>query len=107
ESDLVIYVILTLVRMDGGHKSMSTGLASFRSIRAHHNAKTLLASRSYMNPPDSALHQSCIRHGQRLEDTVRVFHIETTANHHAFPAVANFMQKRETDWTPQDQVMFL
>src|SRR5207249_1696727 len=45
ESDLVVYINLTLVPMDGGHKSMSTGLASFRSIRAHHNAKTLLASR--------------------------------------------------------------
>src|SRR5438046_7366695 len=107
ESDLVIYVNLTLVPMDGGHKSMATGLATYRSIRAHHNAKTLLQSRSYMNPPDSALHHSCIRQGQLIEDTVRVFHIETTVNNHAFPAVANFMQKRETDWTTQDQAMFL
>src|SRR5215469_10546412 len=107
ESDLVIYVNLTLVPMDGGHKSMSTGLASFRSIRVHHNAKTLLASRSYMNPPDSALHHSCIRQGQLIEDTVRCFHIETTVNNHSFPAIANFMQKRETDWTPADQASFL
>ncbi|HAC45795.1 MAG TPA: transcriptional regulator, partial [Chloroflexi bacterium] len=78
ESDLVVYVNLTLVPMDGGHKSMSTGLASYRGIRAHHNVKTLLASRSYMNPPDSALHHSCVRQGQLIEDTVRVFHIETT-----------------------------
>src|SRR5207249_6543414 len=77
------------------------------SIRAHHNANTLLASRTYMNPPDSALHHSCIRQRQLIEDTVRVFHIETTVNNHAFPAVANFMQKRETDWTAQDQAMFL
>src|SRR5216684_2957714 len=107
ESDLVVYVNLTLVPMDGGHKSMSTGLASYRGIRAHHNVKTLLGSRSYMNPPDSALHHSCIRQGQLIEDTVRVFHIETTVNNHAFPAIANFMQKRETDWTAQDQAMFL
>jgi len=60
-----------------------------------------------MNPPDSALHHSCIRQGQLIEDTVRVFHIETTVNNHAFPAIANFMQKRETDWTTQDQAMFL
>src|SRR5438105_5545755 len=86
---------------------MSTALASSRSIRAHHTAKTLLASRSYMNPPDSALHHSCIRQGQLIEDTGRVFHIETTVNNHAFPAIANFMQKRETDWTAQDQAMFL
>ena len=107
ESDLVIYVNLTLVPMDGGHKSMATGLGSYRSVRPHHNVKTLLGSRSYMNPPDSALHHSCIRQGQLIEDTVRVFHIETTVNNHSFPAVANFMQKRETDWTPQDQAMFL
>ena len=107
ESDLVVYVNLTLVPMDGGHKSMATGLASYRGIRAHHNVKTLLGSRSYMNPPDSALHHSCIRQGQLIEDTVRVFHIETTVNNHAFPAIANFMQKRETDWTAQDQAMFL
>src|SRR5258708_20417928 len=60
-----------------------------------------------MTPPDSALHHSCIRQGQLIEDTVRVFHIETTVNNHAFPAIANFMQKRETDWTAQDQAMFL
>jgi lactate racemase len=35
ESDLVIYVNLTLVPMDGGHKSMSTGLATYRGIRVH------------------------------------------------------------------------
>src|SRR3989442_3709588 len=107
ESDLVVYINLTLVPMDGGHKSMSTGLASFRSIRAHHNAKTLLASRSYMNPPDSALHHSCIRQGQIIEDTVRVFHIETTVNNHAFPAIASFMQKRQTDRATHYQARFL
>src|SRR5205814_3674556 len=68
ESDLVIYVNLTLVPMDGGHKSMATGLGSYRSVRPHHNVKTLLASRSYMHPPDSALHHSCIRPGQLIED---------------------------------------
>src|SRR2546430_12939044 len=107
ESDLVVYVNLTLVPMDGGHKSMSTGLATYRGIREHHNVKTLLGSRSYMNPPDSALHHSCIRQGQLIEDTVRVFHIETTVNNHSFPSMANFMQKRETDWTPADQAAFL
>jgi hypothetical protein len=107
ESDLVVYVNLTLVPMDGGHKSMATGLGSYRSVRPHHNVKTLLGSRSYMNPPDSALHHSCVRQGQLIEDTVRVFHIETALNNHAFPSIANFMQKRETDWTPSDQAAFL
>jgi hypothetical protein len=107
ESDLVIYVNLTFVPMDGGHKSLATGLGSYRSVRAHHTVDTLLHSRSYMHPPDSALHHSCIRQGQLIEDTVRCFHIETSVNNHSFPAIANFMQKRETDWTPADQAAFL
>jgi lactate racemase-like protein len=107
ESDLVVYVNLTLVPMDGGHKSMTTGLGSYRSIRPHHNVATLLGSRSYMHPPDSALHHSCIRQGQLIEDAVRVFHVETSVNNHSFPAVVNFLQKRETDWTPGDQATFL
>jgi len=41
-----------------------------------------------------------IRQGQLIEDTVRVFPIETPVNNHAFRR-CNFMQKRETDWTPQ------
>ena len=107
ESDLLIYVNLTFVPMDGGHKSLATGLGSYRSVRAHHTADTLINSRSYMHPPDSALHRSCIRQGQLIEDTVRCFHVETSVNNHSFPAVANFMQKRETDWTPADQASFL
>ncbi|MDQ6915682.1 MAG: nickel-dependent lactate racemase, partial [Actinomycetota bacterium] len=107
ESDLVVYVNLTLVPMDGGHKSMSTGLATYRGIRAHHNASTLLASRSYMHPPDSALHHSCIRQGRLIEDYVRVFHIETSVNNHSFPSLVNFLQKRETDWTAADQATYL
>ncbi len=107
ESDLVVYVNVTLVPMDGGHKSMATGLASYSGIAAHHNVRTLLGSRSYMHPPDSELHHSCIRQGKLIEDAVRVFHIETTVNNHAFPTIANFMQKRETDWTPADQATFL
>jgi len=103
ESDLVVYVNLTLVPMDGGHKSMATGLGSYRSVRPHHNVHTLLGSRSYMNPPDSALHHACNRQGRLIEDTVRVFHIETSVNNHSFPAAANFLQKRETDWTLGDQ----
>ncbi len=107
ESDLVVYVNITFVPMDGGHKSLATGLGSYRSVRAHHTVDTLLHSRSYMHPPDSALHHSCVRQGQLIEDTVRCFHIETTINNHSFPAIANFMQKRETDWTATDQASFL
>jgi len=40
-SDLIIYVNINLVSMDGGWKSTATGLASYRSLRHHHNPKTM------------------------------------------------------------------
>src|SRR5207344_1504695 len=41
ESDLLVYVNINIVSMDGGHKSTATGLASYRSIKHHHNVHTM------------------------------------------------------------------
>ncbi len=49
ESDLVVYVNINIVSMDGGHKSTATGLASYRSLRHHHNVDTMRHSRSFMD----------------------------------------------------------
>src|SRR5207248_2088814 len=49
ESDLIVYVNINLVAMDGGHKSTATGLASYRSLRHHHNVHTMQHSRSFMD----------------------------------------------------------
>ena len=58
ESDLVVYVNITLTAMSGGPKSVSVGLASYRSLRHHHNVQTLRHSRSFNDPPNSAMHHS-------------------------------------------------
>src|SRR5688572_16870134 len=49
DSDLIVYVNINLVSMDGGWKSTATGLASYRSLRHHHNVKTMQQSRSFMD----------------------------------------------------------
>jgi nickel-dependent lactate racemase len=64
ESDLVIYVNLNLVPMDGGHKSVAVGLCGYRSLRAHHNPKTMRDCWSYMDPAKSALNASVERMGR-------------------------------------------
>ena len=46
ESDLLVYVNINLVSMDGGWKSTATGLASYRSLRHHHNVQTMQHSRA-------------------------------------------------------------
>lgn len=110
ESDLLVYVNINLVAMDGGHKSVPVGLASYRSLRHHHNVETMLHSKSYMDPrPEaSAIHASCMRMGKVLRDAgIRIFTIETTLNNETFPREFGFLNKREWEWSLADQAMYL
>src|SRR4029453_11127866 len=68
ESDLLVYVNINLVAMDGGHKSTATGLASYRSLRHHHNVATMQQSRSFMDRHTSELHSSNWRMGKVLRE---------------------------------------
>jgi len=108
ESDLLIYVNINLVAMDGGHKSVATGLASYRSLRHHHNVDTMRQSRSFMDHHRSELHSSNWRMGRLIADSgVKVFQIETTLNTDTFPKPFDFLQKREWEWSPRDRATFI
>jgi len=108
ESDLVVYVNINLVPMDGGWKSTATGLASYRSLRHHHNPTTMQASHSFMDQHRSELHKSNWRMGKVLLDAgVKIFQIETTLNTDTFPSQFNFLSKREWEWTGRDRASFL
>ncbi|MFA9432309.1 lactate racemase domain-containing protein [Egicoccus sp. AB-alg2] len=103
ESDLLVYVNVNLVTMDGGHKSVPVGLAGYRSLRPHHNVHTMLRSKSYMDPGHSALHGSATRMGRLLAEHLTIFTVETTVNNAAFPEQAAFFTKREWEWSVKDQ----
>ena len=107
ESDLLVYVNINLVAMDGGHKSVPVGLGSYRSLRHHHNVHTMLNSTSYMDPPHSALHGSAARMGRVLAEHLRIFTIETTLNNETFPKAFGFLNRREWEWSLADQASFL
>ncbi len=108
ESDLLIYVNINLVAMDGGWKSTATGLASYRSLRHHHNVETMRQSRSFMDQHRSELHKSNWRMGKVLVDSgVKVFQIETTLNTDTFPSPFDFLSKREWEWSARDRATFV
>jgi len=92
ESDLVIYLNLNLVPMDGGHKSVAVGLAPYQSLRHHHNAATLRDSHSYMDPTRSALHRSADRMGRLINRTLNVFSIETSVNTRMYGGMLDFLR---------------
>jgi lactate racemase len=108
QSDLLVYVNINLVAMDGGHKSVPVGLGSYRSLKHHHNVHTMLNSRSFMDPGHSALHTSCQRMGSVLASNgLRIFTIETTLNNDTFPKAFSFLNKREWEWSLKDQAAYL
>ena len=109
ESDLIVYVNINLVSMDGGWKSTATGLASYRSLRHHHNVHTMRHSRSFMDQHRSELHSANWRMGRVLRDSgVKVFQIETTMNNNVFGTEGpmSVLQKREWEWNLTDRITF-
>jgi hypothetical protein len=107
ESDLLVYVNVNLVSMDGGHKSVPIGLASYRSLRHHHNTKTMVRSHSFMDHKKSHLHHSAWRMGRMLAEHLKIFTVETTMDANVFPAPYTFLQKREWEWNLRDQASML
>ncbi len=106
-SDLLVYVNINLVAMDGGHKSVATGLASYKSLRHHHNPSTMRHSRSFMDAPASELHSSNWRMGRFIAASgVKIFQIETTLNTDTFPPQFGFLQRREWEWTLRDRATY-
>ncbi len=108
DSDLVVYVNINSVAMDGGWKSITTGLASYRCLSFHHNPETLENTKSLMDRHKSDLHRSVWRMGKLLRDHgPKLFQIETTLNTDTFPSSFGFLAKREWEWTARDRAMYL
>lgn len=103
ESDLIVYVNLNFVPMDGGHKSVAVGLCGYKSLRAHHTPKVMRDCHSYMDPTRSALASSVERMGRLTNKTLDVFTIETTVNNRMFDKPLEFLAKNEDDLTERER----
>jgi hypothetical protein len=107
ESDLLIYVNINLVPMDGGNKSVGVGLCDYATLRAHHNPQTILDSNSYFDHTRSAMNRSCDRIGKIINQQLKVFHIETALNNQMFDPRMPFFTRNEDRYTALDRMMFL
>ncbi|MFB6352343.1 MAG: lactate racemase domain-containing protein [Bradymonadaceae bacterium] len=106
ESDLLIYVNVNFVPMNGGYKSIGTGLSGYQGIRHHHNPDTILESDSYMDPDESALYDSNRRMGELIKEHVDVFHVETSLNNKMYDDQLSFLARPEEEWSSTDWMKF-
>lgn len=102
-SDLLIYVNLNLVALNGGHKSVGVGLATYKCIRPNHCHDAQFNSRSFNDPPRSKMHKLIDRIGRFVEKEVKVFHLEMTVNNDMYPGYLNYMMRSETTWSVFDK----
>ncbi|MEQ8716939.1 MAG: lactate racemase domain-containing protein [Acidimicrobiales bacterium] len=110
ESDLVVYVNINLVAMDGGWKSTATGLSGYKALRHHHNVKTMVHSKSFMDRHKSELHHSNWRQGEIIKKHgPPIFQIETTVNNNTYglDGPLGMFQKREWEWNAADRAKFV
>lgn len=103
ESDLVIYCNLTFVPMNGGFKSLGTGLVGYRTLRGHHNPSTIRASHTYMVPEASDLSRKMDAVGRLIHSKLKVFQIESTVNNRMFDKPMDILAKNEDDLTPTEE----
>ena len=106
ESDLLIYVNINLVPMDGGSKSVGVGLCDYPTLQAHHTPQTILECDSYFDHTRSAMSHSCDRIGAIINQKLKVFHIETVLNNAMFDPRMAFFTRNEDYYSPIDRVMF-
>ena len=106
ESDLLIYVNINLVPMDGGSKSVGVGLCDYSALQAHHTPQTILKCDSYFDHTRSEMGRSCDRIGKVINDHLKVFHIETVLNNAMFDPRMAFFMKNEDRHSIYDRMMF-
>ncbi|MGH9407293.1 MAG: lactate racemase domain-containing protein [Terriglobia bacterium] len=106
ESDLLIYVNINLVPMDGGNKSVGVGLCDYPSLQAHHSPQTIVKCDSYFDHTRSEMARSCDRVGEVINQRLKVFHIETVLNNAMFNPKMAFFVKNEDRYSAYDRALF-
>lgn len=91
DSDLLVYVNVNWTSMNGGFKSIVVGLGTFRSIRCHHNVRTLEQG-TLMDPERSLYHRVMEEMGAVVSREANVFTVETVLNNRIWhPVLARFL----------------
>lgn len=105
ESDLLIYLNVNLVTMNGGHKSAGVGLCGGKTLKAHHNPSMCRKTRSYMEPETSTMHRSFERIGRLINEKIDIFHVESTLNNRMYDSNLDFLARNPDDYSTKEKLL--
>ena len=93
ECDLIIYVDSVQIPLNGGHKSVSVGLAGYRTIACHHSPEMTRESPHVMQPDHSSMHASIERINRIIQKHTRIMVLEAAMNSQTYPAHVRYLSK--------------
>ena len=93
ECDLIIYVDSVQIPLNGGHKSVSVGLAGYRTIACHHSPEMTRESPHVMQPDHSFMHASIERINRIIQKHTRIMVLEAAMNTQTYPAHVRYLSK--------------
>lgn len=94
EADLLLYLSVVFIPMNGGWKSIVVGLGTYKSIREHHIPQ-VLSKGSYMDIQKSYMHKIIWEMGRYIENFgIKVFHIETVINNDFYSGFFQYLWKK-------------
>lgn len=93
DCDLVIYVDSVQIPLNGGHKSVSVGFGSYRTIAHHHSPHMTVDSPNVMQPENSCMHDSIERISKVVLEHARIMVIEAAMNGQSYPAHVRYLSK--------------
>ena len=99
DADLVVYVGVPWTEMNGGHKSLACGLATYRCIRQHHGPQTQARS-PLMHPEASEMHAALRDIGRHIGTRVPVLQVETVLNNRLWAGPLRLLDLRRRRLSP-------
>jgi hypothetical protein len=99
DADLVVYVGVPWTEMNGGHKSLACGLATYDCIRQHHGPQ-VQAQSPLMHPETSQMHAALRDIGRHIGDHVPVLQVETVLNNRLWAGPLRLLDLRRRRLSP-------
>ena len=93
EADLIIYLDSVQIPLNGGHKAVGVGLASYRTIASHHSPHATKDVPHVMQPEGSRMHESINRIGKIVDEHCKVFMLCFAMNGATYPAHLAYLGK--------------
>ena len=93
ESDLVIYIDMIQIPLNGGHKSVAVGLGTYKSIAPHHSPHMTSDSPHVMQPEGSGMHDCIERMSRVIQKHSKIMVLEAAMNDAIYPPVLRHLGK--------------